>query len=74
MSVSILLGNGNGTFRDGHTRPATVGLGAEPVSAMAVGDFNADGLSDLVVAVRYPGGIRGALTVLLKTDEMRGNR
>ena len=43
--VSILLGNGNGTFQ-----PAvSYGAGILP-SAVAVGDFNGDGKADLVVA------------------------
>ncbi len=44
-NVSILLGNGDGTFR-----PAVdYGVGQSPVTA-AVGDFNGDGKLDLVVA------------------------
>jgi hypothetical protein len=43
--VSVLLGNGDGTFQAGHTYAA--GPGPESV---AVGDFNGDGILDLVVA------------------------
>jgi hypothetical protein len=43
--VSILLGNGNGTFQPAVLLPA----GSTPV-AVAVGDFNGDGSPDLVVA------------------------
>jgi hypothetical protein len=43
-SVSILLGNGDGTFRNG----STVSVGYNPYSG-AVGDFNSDGVLDLVV-------------------------
>jgi hypothetical protein len=43
--VSVLLGNGDGTFQDPIT--THVGLGA---SALAVGDFNNDGNMDLVTA------------------------
>lgn len=44
-SVSVLLGNGDGTFRS-PTHPLTSGV---PL-AVAVGDFNNDGNSDLVVS------------------------
>ena len=43
-TVSILLGNGNGTF----SRKATLRVGAEP-NALTVGDFNGDGKLDLAV-------------------------
>jgi hypothetical protein len=43
--VSVLLGNGDGTFR-APTSPAV----AWPVMSVAAGDFNADGNSDLVVS------------------------
>ena len=47
--VSILLGNANGTFQ------ATVGeVVGEAPDSVAVGDFNADGWTDLAVASRYP--------------------
>ncbi len=44
-SVSVLLGNGNGTFQS----KVDYSAGPEPVS-VAVGDFNGDGKADLVVA------------------------
>ena len=44
-SVSILLGNGNGTFR----AKVDYAAGTKPVS-IAVGDFNGDGKTDLAVA------------------------
>lgn len=44
-NVSVLLGNGDGTFGP----PANYGVGAVPLS-VAVGDFNGDGHSDLVVS------------------------
>jgi uncharacterized protein (UPF0548 family) len=44
-SALVLLGNGDGTFQP----PRQLQCGVEPVS-VAVGDFNADGLSDLAVA------------------------
>jgi hypothetical protein len=46
-NVSILLGNGDGTFQP----PANYVTGPNPVS-VAVGDFNRDGRLDLVVANR----------------------
>src|SRR5438477_9362799 len=44
-SVSILLGNGNGSF----SAPANFPVGSTPTS-LAVGDFNGDGKQDLAVA------------------------
>ena len=57
-SVSVLLGNGNGTFQ----APQTSAAGDNPVS-IAVGDFNGDGKLDLTAA----NGGTGAVSV------MRGN-
>lgn len=65
MSLSILLGNGNGTFRAGHTRPATIVTDGLPNGAMAVGDFNQDGLPDLVVPLVLADADFGLLTILL---------
>jgi chitobiase/beta-hexosaminidase-like protein/VCBS repeat protein/FG-GAP repeat protein len=44
-TVSVLLGNGDGTFR----APQSYGVGGGPV-AIALGDFNHDGIPDLAVA------------------------
>ncbi len=50
-TVSILLGNGDGTFRASREFDA----GGSETTAVAVGDFNNDGKPDLVVA-NYAGG------------------
>jgi len=46
-NVSLLLGNGDGTFTPASDSPLAVGKGP---AAVAVGDFNGDGKSDLVVS------------------------
>src|ERR1039457_5744228 len=56
-TVSVLLGNGDGTFQ----APRTYGVGASPYGA-AVGDFNGDGKLDLAVT-NY--GSSGSVSVLL---------
>ena len=44
-NVSVLLGNGDGTFQT----QKTYAVGGDPTS-VAVGDFNGDGKADLAVA------------------------
>lgn len=51
-TVSILLGSGDGTFTEAPTSPEPVSAGLEGPVSLAVGDFDANGLPDLVVASR----------------------
>jgi hypothetical protein len=63
-TVSIMFGNGDGTFR----APVQYAVGASPVS-IAIGDFNGDGNLDLAVVTSFgdacPSGVCPALSVLL---------
>ncbi len=47
--VSVLLGNGDGTF----AAQQTFAAGDRPVS-VTTGDFNGDGLTDLATANQFP--------------------
>jgi hypothetical protein len=49
--VSVLLGNGDGTFQPGHT------VSAGTYFYLAAGDFNGDGRADLAVTNVYPAGV-----------------
>ncbi len=62
-TVSVLLGTGDGTFQDAVSYPA----GPSP-TAVAVGDFNGDGIQDLAVADLGDGGNKG-VSVLLGTGD-----
>jgi predicted NUDIX family NTP pyrophosphohydrolase len=61
-SVSVLLGNGDGSFQP----PRTFGAGNGPTS-VAVGDFNGDGVADVAVANggSYPYYRDGSISILL---------
>ncbi len=67
-NVSILLGNGDGTFGT----PVSYVAGNEPIS-IAVGDFNADGTLDLAVANRGESSVLdpGSLSILLGIGDGR---
>src|SRR5436309_2917389 len=59
-TVSVLLGNGDGTFQAARTFPA----GGSGPASVAVGDFNGDGRQDLAVTL-YGDGSGNTLAVLL---------
>lgn len=59
-TVSVLLGNANGTLQAATSSPT----GNQP-SSLAVGDFNEDGNLDLVTGEGYPGNTANDVTVLL---------
>lgn len=63
-SVSVFLGNGDGTFQNGIT--SDIGDGSNPYS-IAVGDFNGDGKLDLAVgaSLATPFGSTNNLEILL---------
>jgi FG-GAP-like repeat len=58
--VSVLLGNGNGTFQ----AAVSYGVGVQP-KTVAVGDFNGDGKPDLAVANYGAGGSNSTVSELL---------
>src|SRR5215471_13203374 len=64
-TVSVLLGNANGSFQPALTSPT----GASPVS-LAVGDFDGDHILDLAVAGSY--GYSGDVSILLGNDNGAG--
>jgi hypothetical protein len=59
--VSVLLGNGVGGFGS----PTAYDLAGNNPNSIAVGDYSANGISDLAVAVSLPGFNNGSASVLL---------
>jgi hypothetical protein len=59
-TVSVLLGNGDGTFQP----KADFGTGGGPRS-VSIADLNADGTPDLAMANNWIGGVAGTVSVLL---------
>ncbi len=60
-TVTVLLGNGDGTFRPITPGPA-VGRGGQQIAA---GDFNGDGIPDLAVEVESSAGDSSSIAILL---------
>jgi hypothetical protein len=67
-TVSVLLGNGDGTFQP----PVDYEVGTDP-HAVAVGDFNGDGVPDLVVANTGVCGPAGFCDVGTTVSVLLGN-
>lgn len=61
-AVSVLLGNGDGTFQPA----ATYDSGGKGAYSVVIGDLNGDGIPDLAVTNTYDqAGINGSVSVLL---------
>lgn len=60
VPISILLGNGDGTFQAPSSFDAGMGL-----EGLTAGDFNGDGKLDVAVAASYSGAYPGFISVLL---------
>jgi hypothetical protein len=62
-TVSVLLGNGDGTLQT----PVSYYVGGDGVNSVAIGDVNGDSVPDLVVATEYEGNgyTNGGVAVLL---------
>src|SRR5207253_7441853 len=58
--ISVLLGNGDGTFRTAQS----LSVGSRP-SFVAVGDFNRDGVKDLAIVNEGSRPGTGSVTVML---------
>jgi hypothetical protein len=68
-SISVLLGNGDGTFRE--TSDANVGVA--DVNSVAVGDFNNDHIPDLVVNGFFGVPVTGGIKVVNGVSVLLGN-
>jgi uncharacterized protein (TIGR03437 family) len=66
-NLTLLLGTGNGGFKTGPGSPYPVG--ANPMS-VAMGDFNADGVPDLVIANSNASSVTVLLNTLATTPVM----
>jgi hypothetical protein len=64
-TISILLGNGDGTFTNKSTLCLPNGLGNYGTAPMVVGDFNGDGKPDLLVSYDSTGESAGAASAVL---------
>src|SRR5439155_1125795 len=62
-TVSILLGNGDGTFQAAQN----ITVGGRP-TGLAVGDFNGDGIADLAIAIPMGFG-NGTVMILLSRGD-----
>ncbi|MDB5293506.1 MAG: Integrins alpha chain, partial [Phycisphaerales bacterium] len=59
-TVSVLLGNGNGTF----AAPTTIAVSGAPLP-LATGDFNGDGKLDIVAGTTTSGSSPGSISIIL---------
>ncbi len=66
-TVSVLLGNGDGTFQNAQNFATDFGP-----DSMAVGDFNGDGKLDLVTANAYGSSVSVLLSQLVTTTAVSG--
>lgn len=64
-TVTVLLGNGDGTFQNGVLYPACNFAGCSPIN-LAVGDFNKDGHPDLALP---DSGSGGGIDILLNNGD-----